>query len=218
MALVKLGALVSSVAGSVGGATFTRVREGVSVQRNGGGRVGVRGRSTTASRMFGAISGFWAALPLETRAAWSTAAGGDGLGQALFCRVVSLRARVHGGWDFRVPERQAVEVPGVVSVASSAAAQSLVVTWSARPAPGTTDVAVWYCVFRSAGSRSPGFRWRGPFGVAMAEDGSVDVGPGLFALQDVCQPGRVIGIRVAFFRSLAGKMSGPIEARCVVTA
>lgn len=218
MALMKCGNLVSRVAGSVGGATFTGVRGGLSVQSRGAGRVGVRGHPADDSRAFGQVSRFWGELAPEVRLEWDTAGGGYGRGQALFMSVVCRRFRFGGSWYLAVPQPGIVESPGVVTLSSSAAAQSFLIAWSGRPVAESTEVVFWFSVFASAAEGESVYGWHGPYYCGAAADGSVDVGPAIFASVSVCQPGRALGVRVAFWRTLVGKLSGRLEARCVVTA
>jgi hypothetical protein len=119
-------------------------------------------------------------------------------------------------WNFTVPVAGGVESPGAVTLGSSAAAQSFLISWSGRSVLGRVLAVVWVGFYPTAATAAPVRGFSGPGYIAYANDGSFDLGPYIFSSIGLCQVGRALGCQVAFYDLVCGKISGRVGARCVV--
>lgn len=188
------------------------------MQRRSGHRSRAWRPTLTPQSAFSVASGLWPGLDSADRVAWDTFAGGAGLGQSAFVRSVSGRFTMLGFWDVSIPERGPLEGPGDVTLTSSAAAQSLVVAWTNSSPAGLLTVAIWVAVFASVAVQAPCCGWVGPVAGPGPSAASIDIGSVLASHYNLIQRGRSLGVRLAFWSHAQARMSGAVEARCVVEA
>lgn len=216
MALILTTELVGECRGSVGSVTLKGVRGGVSVQRRSRGRVGASSALAGSQCVFADVVGLWRSLAPVDRAAWDRAAGGAGLGQALFQSVVMMRHGLGFGFDVTVPVPGPCEPVTGVTLVISAGAQTAIVSWNSISYSSTIVGCLWYAIFPSAGVVEPPGGWLGPFGPIGLGAGSVDVWTFVNSRTASFEVGRAVGVRMAVFYSEAGVRTGVAEARCVV--